>query len=194
MKKTKAIIRHEVLNLLTSINMIVGSSRMGQNDKNRIEQLVKVIGLLISHEEVIAGGEIRFLNEKFELSDVLDLVFAINESLLKQHKLVLRMPDNDFLINADKGVIKNFIDHTLVKLCTFASSIELLVDKANRMLEIRYEGAESLKLEDKTLLACLEEKRNLVDELPIRLSIHLMYLNGAKVEFNKKAIRITFPS
>jgi hypothetical protein len=172
--------------------MIVGSSRMSQSDKNRIEQLVKVIGLLISHEEVIAGGEIKFFDEEFELSDVLDLVLAINENLLKQHKLVLLRPDDDFLINADKGVVKNFLDHALVRLCSFASHIQLSVDEANRTLEIRYEGAKSLKLEDKTLLACLEEKRSLVDELPIRLSMHLMYLNGTKVEFNKKAILITF--
>ena len=193
MEKKKALIRHEVLNLLTLINMIVGSSGISQRDKNELQKIVKVIGLIISREDVITGKEIRFLNEEFDINEILDLTIAINEELLRKRKVNLQLPNTDLRVCADKTVVKDFIDQILVHLCHFVSSIEFTFDGMGKILVIHFEGDKSFELKKKTLLACLKEKSCIVDELPIRISMHLMSLNGIKVKFGKKSIFITFP-
>lgn len=192
MKNYKSLIRHEILNLLTVITIMIEEPDLNRIDRKQLRKIIQVIGILVSREEIFSGKKVKFFKEEFNLNDILSLALIIHEKCLNKKKVPITLPNEDFLAFEDKTVIKEFLDELVSHLCPMAKSIRFAYEQPKRKLMIHYEATESLDFKEKTLLDCLKEKECLVKELPIRVAMHLMNLSGIRVQWGKKTISVIF--
>jgi len=192
MKNYKSLIRHEILNLLTVITIMMEEPDLNKLDRKHLRKIVQVIGILVSREDIFAGKKVKFFKEKFNLDDILSLAVIIHEKCLKKRKVSYVLPSKDFYIFEDKTIVKEFLDELITHLCPVVTSMKFTYQEAKNTFAIQYEASESVKFKKKSLLDCLIEKDCLVNELPIRVAIYLLSLNGVQIKWGEKKVSVIF--
>lgn len=191
MKDTKSVLRHEILNILTLISFSVSDSKLDQSKKSEIDDWIKLINLLIAHEDVIFDKKPKLFLRENNLNEILEIIMAIIKDKLTKIKITL--PENDLHVKIDRNLIKECLEQIIKKLLESSTEIEcVLCDKKNQLIII-HNSKDKLNIKKKSFVKFLNKKDFMHSEIPFQFALNVLDIHKAKITSSKNKIVITFP-
>lgn len=193
-KKTKAILRHELLNILMTINVLIADKVMEAGGKERILDLTKRASLLIIYEDIFSGKESKPFLQEVSLKEILEIVLAVHDKKIANRSVLVTLPENDFFVKTDKNAVKEALEQIIGKLLDFVSVIEFRFNSQANELVIAYEGGGGLKIRRTPLMECLSKKGLPDNEIGLSLALEILNINGIKFILTGGKITFAFPA
>ena len=188
----KAFLEHEVLNLLTLINMIVATEESMKGDKKEeIADLIKLASLLISNESVFESGKKQAFIEDVNLQEIIDIVMLMYENQFKEKEIKASWFNEIVLVKTDKNLLKELLEGLMRKLVSQCSSIRFAFRKMENKLVIFYQGP-LIEIKQKDPLALLKQSAP-VPEILFQCTLKFVLSIGLKIQRKEGKIEIYFP-
>lgn len=189
MDKKQALIRHEILNLITIVNFAVSSSELQDKNKKEILERLTLITLLVKYRDVFLGKEKEIFKRPVDLNEILEAIAMIYEKQFKRNKVKLDIPRNETMIKMDRKLVQEALGQILVELMGHAKKIAITYK--NGTLSIKYDSPQKLTDKKINLMKCLTDKEK-YPNFAYQLALHLLSLTGAKVKSGKGEMKISF--
>ena len=191
MIKIKERLRHEIINIFTVINFLVGHSRLSAAKKERVVDLIKLASLLIAHENIFLGKTPKFFLEKVDVNDILNTLMIIYEERIVAKKIKISFVKREFLIKADRNYVREALEQIFKKLLESATVLEFRFQ--DHQLIIVHNAGKSFDLKKKKLNHTLNQKNLIANEISFQLALEILNLNKIKFSSTRNKIVITFP-
>lgn len=194
MRNIKSFIRHELINILTVINILVIDGRLNSAKKERITDLIKLANLFIYYEDIFLGKKVNFINEIVNLREVLEMIAMIYEEQIQKKNIKIVLPKRDFFVKTDKQSIRESLEHIIKRLLVFVSKMQFQFDEKNKQLVIRFkeQKVKALSLTKEPLIQCLNKNKLNENEIAFQFALELLDRNRIKFKSMKEKLIITF--
>jgi len=193
-KKIKAILRHELLNILMVINVLIADEALEAGEKEQILDLTKLASLLLIYEDIFLGKKSKLFLQEVSLKEILEIVLAVHEKKIANHSVVVTLPENDFFVKTDKDAVKEALEQIVGKLLDSVSVMEFRFNSQANELVIIYEREGSLKIRKIPLMECLSKKALPDNEIGLQLALEILNINGIKFVLAGRKIAFAFPA
>ncbi len=193
MKKTKELIRHELLNILMLMDILMCNDELDEGKKKQISDLIKLAGLLIAHENIFLEKKSQFFEQKVNLREILEIIVAIHEKKISNHNIKIILPKDDFFVKTDKRYIEEAFEKIIKKMMNSVTSMEFKFDNRNKKITIFSKEGGMPKLNKKRLIQSLSNKNLLNNEIALQLALEIFNLNKIKLTSEKNKVTIVFP-
>ncbi len=193
MEKTKELIKHELLNILTLINVLIRSDNLDEAKKEQIFDLIQLASLFITRKNVFLGKKPKFFKQKINLRETLEIIVAIHEKKIANHNIKVILPKNNFFVKTDKRYIEETLEQIIKKLMNSATSMEFKFNDQTKKLTILSRGGSMPKLNKQNLVQSLSRENLLNNEIPLQLALEILDLNKIKLTSTKNNVAMAFP-
>ncbi len=191
MTSLKPFLDHELLNLLTLINMIVSTEDIDPATKLEVAHLIKLSSLITSNHEFFEKGEKEFFMEDVSLQEVIDIIFLMYEKSFQEKGIMTESFEEIFLVKSDKNLLKDLLEVLVKKLMITTKSIRFAFRKAENKLVLFYDGVK-FEFEEKEPLACLKESLA-PEEIIFQMTLKFARISGLDIQQKEGKIEIHFP-
>jgi len=192
-KKTKKLIRHELLNILTVINISILDDELDEVKKEQIFDLIKLASLLINYEDIFLGLKAKPFPQRIDLKEILEIIILSHKKKIADNNIKIILPKHIFFIKADREYIKESLEQIIKKLFSLVSGIEFKFDDQANQLIILCDKEIAPKINKKILIKCLNKKDLISNELVLQLALKILEMNKVKFNVKGKEIVMTFP-
>ena len=193
MKNAKELIRHELLNILMLMDVLIHNYELDRAKKEQLFDLIKLAGLLIAHENIFLGKKPKFSIQKVNLRETLEVIIAVYEKKITNRNTKVIFPKDNFFIKTDKRYIEETLEQIIKKLINSVTNIEFKFNDQAKKLTILSSGKDLPKLNKKHLIQSLSKENLLNNEIPLQLALEILDLNKIKFTSTKNKIVMAFP-
>ena len=192
-EKIKRLIRHELLNILTLINVLISSDELDEAKKEQILDLIKLASLLITYENVFLGKKPKFFIQKVNLKEILEIIVIIYKKKIADNNINVILPKYNFFVKTDGSCIKETLEQIIKKLVNSVTGMEFKFDDQAKKLTILFKGGSVPKFNKKNLIQSLGKESLLNNEIALQLALEILDLNKIKFTSTRNRIVMTFP-
>lgn len=186
-----AFLQHNILNILTLVIFSLTDADLEKKQKEKILEHLKMVGLLVSEQNVFLGKRKKCSKQTIDLNEVLELVLMIHEKEIKKEKVKVSFSRTNLVLVTDNRVLKGGLEQILLSVIETAKKIEISVDEKHRKLSIKYDSAKKLAMDEMEPIKYIIENRS-YSEIFFRTAMYLMELNGIKTVFKKGLVEVVF--
>jgi len=187
MDKDKALLRHEILNIFTLLNFEVAGTDLDEAKKAGILRHLKLLTLLIKHEDVFVGKQSELFKTEVDLGEILEIVVMIHQKEFERRDIKLTVPGEAMMVEVDRKLLQETLEEILVKLMASATTIDMTQE--NGTLKIAHNASERPEDKRVDLMECLTDK---TADFSYQLALRLLELNGATLKSENGLISISF--
>ena len=192
-KKTKKFIRHELLNMLTVINISILDDELDEAKKEQIFDLIKLASLLIGYEDIFLGLKAKPFLQRIDLKEILEIILLSRKKKIADNNIKIILPEHIFFIKADREYIKESLEQIIKKLFSLVSGIEFKFDDQANQLIILCDKEIAPKINKKMLIKRFNKEDLRSNELGLQLALKILEMNKVKFNVKGKEIVMTFP-
>ena len=189
MDKKRALIHHEILNLMTIIDFTVSAADLKEEDKEEILRQLKLVTLLIKYEEIFLNREKEVLKRPVYLNEILETLVMMHGKQLKRKKVSVKIFNDDTIIKTDRKMAQEALEQILDELMGHAENVAVACQ--NGTLSIEYDPPRRLADKKTDLMKCFTDRKACPD-FAYQLALHLLPLTGAKITSKKGLVKISF--
>jgi len=189
MSDVKNFLRHELLNILTILNLSIGKQKFTRQDKDKAQELIQLAGVLISNEDLFGGAKPDFFRQEILLQDTLETVILLSEDQIQQHNVDVVVPHINVTLQFDRYYVSESLGHIIRKLLPLTSHIEFSFDEKRSVLTIHHDADWEL-LAQKDFSTCLTKKDLHSGEILYQLSLYILQVHSAPPIISKGNLSI----
>ncbi|MBI5414230.1 hypothetical protein HZA38_01820 [Candidatus Peregrinibacteria bacterium] len=191
MKKTKSILRHELLNIFTLLQIELEEMKFSPSQKSRIQNLLSRAIILASHEDIFLGISPKFKLQKVLLNEFLEEVLLFHRKEIRKKKISTSFPKENVMVSLDRYFVREALERILEKVFLDGTSIAFLYNQKTKSLSLRSSKNIAAGNFQKPILECLFEKNISNEECEYQIALSLLEMYSQKVRFQKNEMRIS---
>ncbi|MDH5597266.1 MAG: hypothetical protein OEY44_04120 [Candidatus Peregrinibacteria bacterium] len=191
MRDAKSTLRHAVLNQLTVLDFSVADVSLSEKAKWDLKKHIRLISLLISYEELFLGIERSLFFQEVSLVETCEILRDIHAPELKSKKVKLEIKGEDLHLKVDRRMFQAGLEQLLLRIVSLSK--EVILEAGKNELRLLYKGEELPEPTSQDMADILNDYGNQVELLGYYLGLHLLELNGIKVEMSKGEVVLNFP-
>ncbi|MCK5605210.1 hypothetical protein KAR91_25185 [Candidatus Pacearchaeota archaeon] len=193
MREAKKFIQHELINLLTIINILVDGGPVRAVEKKRIKELIKLASILISYEDIFIGKKIETAFQKVDLKEVLEMVVMVQKGGEQNKGTKVDLLSEKSFVKADPVWLRDALDKLIGGLFGMTPRVEFEFEAQHNKLIIKYKNVARIKFKKEKLIQCLNKKDVSNNKIELQLALEIFKINNIKLKASEDKIEIIFP-
>lgn len=177
----KAKVQHFLANIFTVLDFELNDTELLSEKKQSISDLLKVASLVVAHEDLILGQEIKFFKQDIDIQDIIETTFVILEDKITQQNIGFKSFKANMIVQLDRIYFGKAFTLLMQNLVANSQQISLKYDRQKHQLQILCNTRNLSALDnDQTLVDLLHKDSIYNDELAYNLALKIFQLHGNK--------------
>ena len=187
----KAIVRHELANLLTTVTILVADSGLKPAEKEPIEDRVRMAGMILTYENIFLGKRQSFFMESVDVSELLRILCGVFGDRRNLDKSERRLSEAHLRVVANRNGLADALELICRKWISDNAPMDFEMDAVAGRLTFRHRPGAVLNPKNVDLLEVL---RNDIGspEWGFQLALRLLEMNYVQVSFPEGKMTLKF--